>query len=79
MYYVYILASRKYATLYVGVMREVLSRTCQHKMHAVRGFTSRYDVRLLVWFEMYDDPLNAITRAKEIKMQRRERKISLIE
>jgi putative endonuclease len=78
-YYVYILASRKHGTLYVGVTRDLLRRAYQHKTHAARGFTSRYNVRTLVWFEMYDDPINAIAREKEIKKWRREWKINLIE
>jgi putative endonuclease len=79
MYYVYLLANRKHGTLYAGVTRDLLRRIYQHKTHAARGFTSRYKVHLLVWFEIYDDPLNAIAREKEIKKWRREWKINLIE
>ena len=79
MYYVYLLANRKHGTLYAGVTRDLLRRIYQHKTHAARGFTSRYNVHLLVWFEIYDDPLNAIAREKEIKKWRREWKINLIE
>jgi putative endonuclease len=78
-YYVYLLASRKYGTLYVGVTRDLLRRAYQHKTRAVKGFTSRYGVHLLVWFETYDDPLSAIAREREIKKWRREWKINLIE
>jgi putative endonuclease len=78
-YYVYILASRKHGTLYVGVTGDLLRRAYQHKTHAARGFTSRYSVDMLVWFETYDDPINAIAREKEIKKWRREWKINLIE
>jgi putative endonuclease len=78
-YYVYLLASRKHGTLYVGVTRDLLRRAYQHKTRAVRGFTSRDSVHLLVWFETYDDPLSAIAREKEIKKWRREWKINLIE
>jgi putative endonuclease len=78
-YYVYLLASRKHGTLYVGVTRDLLGRAYQHKTRTVRGFTSRYKVHLLVWFETYDDALNAIAREKEIKKWRREWKINLIE
>jgi putative endonuclease len=76
---VYLLANRKRGTLYAGVTRDLLRRIYQHKTHAARGFTSRYNVHLLVWFEIYDDPLNAIAREKEIKKWRREWKINLIE
>jgi putative endonuclease len=51
----------------------------QHKTKAIPGFTSRYDVTRLVWFEIYDDPTSAITREKEIKKWRRDWKVSLIE
>jgi putative endonuclease len=78
-YYVYLLASRKHGTLYVGVTRDLIRRAYQHRTHAAKGFTSRYNVHLLVWFETYDDPLNAIAREKEIKKWRREWKINLIE
>jgi len=78
-YYVYLLASRKHGTLYVGVTNNLVRRIYQHKSHAVRGFSSRYNVHLLVWFESYDDPTNAIAREKEIKKWRRDWKVNLIE
>ena len=79
MYYVYILASRKHGTLYIGVTNDLVRRIYQHKTDAVPGFTSRYGVHLLVWFERYDDVLSAIAREKEIKKWHREWKINLIE
>ena len=78
-YYVYILASRKHGTLYIGVTNDLVRRIYQHKTDAVPGFTSRYGVHLLVWFERYDDVLSAIAREKEIKKWHREWKINLIE
>jgi putative endonuclease len=78
-YYVYLMASRKHGTLYVGVTNNLIRRIYQHKTKAVRSFTSRYGVRSLVWFETYDDPVNAIAREKEIKKWRRDWKIDLIE
>ena len=78
-YYVYILASRKHGTLYIGVTNDLVRRVYQHKTQAARGFTSRYGIHLLVWFECYDDILDAITREKELKKWRREWKINLIE
>ena len=78
-YYVYMLASRKHGTLYIGVTRDLVRRVYQHKSKIVRGFTARYDVARLVWFEIYDDPLTAIAREKELKKWRREWKIRLIE
>jgi putative endonuclease len=77
-YYVYILASRKHGTLYIGVTNDLVRRVYQHKNDVVRGFTSRYGVHLLVWFEIYDDVVSA-TREKELKKWRREWKTSLIE
>ena len=77
-YYVYLMASQRHGTLYVGVTRDLLGRAYQHRTDAVAGFTRRYHVHLLVWFECYDDPLTAITREKEIKKWRRDWKVNLI-
>lgn len=77
MYYVYLMAKRKHGTLYVGVTNDLIRRGYQHRTNAVKGFTSRYHVHLLVWFEIYDDPLTAIAREKEIKKWRRDWKINL--
>ena len=77
--YVYLLASGKYGTLYLGVTNDLIRRVYEHKTKAVRGFTSRYNVNRLVWFEIYDDPTSAIEREKEIKKWRRNWKIALIE
>jgi len=77
--FVYLMASRKGGTLYVGVTSDLIKRVYQHKTKATSGFTSRYDVDRLVWFEPYDDPTTAITREKEIKKWRRAWKIKLIE
>jgi len=79
MFYVYLMASQKRGTLYLGVTRNLVRRAYEHREKLVPGFTSRYDVRRLVWFEVYDDPTNAITREKEIKKWRRAWKIDLIE
>ena len=73
------MASRKHGTLYIGVTSNLLGRVYQHKTDVVPGFTRRYHVHLLVWFECYDDPLTAIAREKELKKWRREWKINLIE
>jgi putative endonuclease len=78
-YYVYLMAKRKHGTLYVGVTNDLIRRGYQHRTNAVKGFTSRYHVHLLVWFEIHDDPLTAIAREKEIKKWRRDWKINLIE
>jgi putative endonuclease len=79
MFYVYLLASRKQGTLYLGVTNDLVRRVYQHKSGEIPGFTSRYGVARLVWFECYDDPENAIAREKELKKWRRVWKIELIE
>ena len=78
-YYVYLLASQRNGTLYLGVTRDLIRRVYQHKTKATPGFTSQYGVQCLVWFETYDDPTNAITREKEVKKWRRAWKLELIE
>jgi putative endonuclease len=79
MYYVYLLASRKHGTLYLGVTKDLIRRVHEHKGKFVPSFTARYDVKKLVWYETYDDPENAIAREKELKKWRRAWKIRLIE
>jgi putative endonuclease len=79
LFYVYLLASRKQRTLYLGVTKDLVRRVYQHKEKLLPGFTSPHDIRRLVWFEVYDDPTNAIEREKEIKKWRRAWKIELIE
>ena len=78
-YFVYILASRKYGTLYVGVTNDLVRRVYEHKEKVSGSFTAKYNVDRLVWFECYDDPVSAISREKEIKKWRRDWKIRLIE
>ncbi|MGM4907227.1 GIY-YIG nuclease family protein [Tardiphaga sp. 866_E4_N2_1] len=78
-YYVYLLASRKHGTLYIGVTNDLIRRVYEHRSKVVDGFTRRYDVDKLVWFEVYDDVLSAIAREKELKKWRRDWKIRLIE
>jgi putative endonuclease len=78
-FYVYLLASKKHGTLYLGVTRDIVRRGYEHRTKAVDGFTSRYGVDKLVWFEIYDDAISAITREKELKKWRRDWKIRLIE
>lgn len=78
-YRVYLLASKKYGTLYIGVTNDIVRRIHEHKSKVVAGFSKRYSVDRLVGFEIYDDPITAITREKELKKWRREWKIRLIE
>lgn len=78
-YYVYILASHKQGTLYVGVTNNLERRTLEHKANAMRGFTSRYGVKQLVYFEETDSIEAAIAREKQFKNWKRAWKIELIE
>jgi putative endonuclease len=78
-YMVYILASRKNGTLYVGVAGSPVGRIWQHKSEYFEGFTKRYGVKRLVWFELYGDPQSAIAREKHLKEWQRAWKIRLIE
>jgi putative endonuclease len=73
------LQAQKEATLYLGVTNDLVRRVYEHKEKLLPGFTSRYGVRRLVWFETYDDPRTAIQREKEIKKWRRAWKIELIQ
>ena len=63
-YYVYLLASERNGTLYLGVTNDLVRRVYEHKNKIFRRFSQRYGVARLVWFETYDDPVNAITREK---------------
>jgi putative endonuclease len=78
-YAVYILASRPYGTLYIGVTGNLISRITQHREGKVVGFTQKYGVKTLVWFEWFGDVQNAIRREKQMKEWRRDWKIRLIE
>jgi putative endonuclease len=78
-YYVYLLASRKGGALYIGVTNDLVRRIYEHRSKAAASFTSRYNVTKLVWFEIYDDPISAISQEKEIKKWRRAWKVALIE
>jgi putative endonuclease len=78
-YYVYILASRKDGTIYLGVTNDLIRRIYEHRIKAIRSFTSKYNITRLVWFEVYDDPISAISREKELKKWKRIWKVQLIE
>ena len=78
-YYVYILASRRHGTLYIGVTNDLARRLEQHRSGAVSSFTRTYKVFRLVYVETFDDPVSAITREKQMKKWNRDWKIRLIE
>ena len=65
-FYVYLLASRRHGTLYLGVTRDLLRRVHEHKTKIIPGFTRRCGVDRLVWFEIYDDPVTAISRVPRV-------------
>ena len=78
-YFVYILASRRHGTLYVGVTNNLVRRTFEHREGLVEGFTRRYGVKTLVCFEQHEEILGAIAQEKRLKRWRRSQKYELIE
>ena len=78
-YYVYIIASLRDGAIYIGVTNDIVRRIYEHRTKAVPGFTSKYNITRLVWFEVYDDPVSAITREKELKKWKRSWKVQLID
>ncbi|WP_426123010.1 GIY-YIG nuclease family protein [Pararhizobium sp. PWRC1-1] len=77
--YVYILASQRNGTIYTGVTRDLPGRIFEHQNNLTPGFTSRYGVKTLVWFEEYDLLIDAIQREKSIKKFTRKWKLNLID
>ena len=77
-YYVYILASKRYGTLYIGVTNNLLKRVWEHKEKLVPGFTAEYAVDQLVYFEKYSDVNEALAREKQLKNWKRQWKINMI-
>ena len=77
-YYVYILASRPNGTLYIGITSDLVSRIWEHKQKQIKGFTSKYNVDKLVYFEEFDDVGFAIHRERRLKEWKRQWKLKLI-
>lgn len=77
-FHVYILASNS-GVLYTGITSNLLRRIWEHKQRKIPGFTQKYNVTNLVWFELHGTAASAITREKEIKAWRRSKKVALIE
>ena len=77
--WVYILASQRNGTIYTGVTNNLIRRTHEHRTHTAPGFTAKYNVTRLVWFEAHDEPREAIRREKAIKSWSRKWKLDLIE
>ena len=78
-FYVYILASRKLGTLYIGYTSDLARRVYEHREGAIPGFTKKYGVTQLVHYEAFDDPTTAQQRERSLKRWRRDWKINLIE
>jgi len=78
-YYVYIFASQRNGTLYIGVTGDLIRRTWQHKEDIVESLTSKYAVHLLAWYEIHESIEAAITREKQLKKWNRAWKLRLIE
>lgn len=79
MYFVYIVASKRNGTLYIGVTNDLMKRIYEHKNNLVEGFTNKYRVHTLVYFEEHSDINQAILREKQMKKWKREWKLNLIE
>ena len=77
--YVYILANERNGTLYIGVTNDLVRRVFEHRENAAEGFTQRYGVKRLVYYEQFDDIATAIQREKSLKRWNRAWKIELIE
>lgn len=76
---VYIMASKRNGTLYIGVTSDLVARAWQHREHLVEGFTKKYSVNQLVWYELHPTMDSAITREKQLKKWNRQWKLELIE
>ena len=77
--YVYILASQRNGTIYIGVTANLIKRLYEHKTGTYEGFSKKYEVKKLVYYEIFDDIVEAIKREKVLKGWRRAKKIELIE
>jgi putative endonuclease len=77
--FVYMMTNKPDGTLYIGVTKDLVRRVHEHRTHAVPGFTDRYNLERLVWFEQHDTPAGAIRREKALKRWYRAWKVALIE
>ena len=78
-YYVYIIASQKNGTIYIGITNDLIRRIYEHKNELVDGFTKKYKIKNLVYYEIFENIENAILREKQLKVWTRKKKLSLFE
>ena len=78
-FYIYMLASRRNGTLYIGMTNDLLRRVREHRSGLVEGFTKKYGVQMLVWYEVAESAFSAIQREKQLKHWRRAWKLRMIE
>jgi len=76
--YIYIMSNKKDGTLYVGVTSDLIKRVYEHKSGFVEGFTKKYNLKTLVYYEVYEDIVTAIEREKQLKAGSRSKKTGLI-
>lgn len=77
-YYVYILTNKIHTVLYIGVTNNLIKRIYEHKNKFVKGFTEKYNINKLVYYEVFEDPKSAILREKQLKHWKRQWKLDLI-
>jgi len=77
-YYVYIMTNKRNTVLYTGITNDLKRRIYEHKEKLVDGFTKKYNITKLVYYEAFEDPENAIVREKQVKAGSRQKKIDLI-
>lgn len=77
-YYVYIMTTKRNTALYTGVTNDLVKRTAEHKLGVTKGFTNKYHVEKLIYYEVFEDSISAITREKQIKGGSRQKKVDLV-
>jgi len=77
-YYIYIMTNKNHTVLYIGVTNNLKRRVYEHKEKLINGFTTKCNINKLVYYEVYEDISNAISREKQIKSGSRQKKINLI-
>ena len=77
--YIYMMSNKINGTIYIGVTSDLIKRVYEHKSAFVDGFTKKYNLKKLVYFEIYDDIVSAIEREKQLKAGSRKKKVALIE